>query len=81
MGQALGFLSALAKFDPCGSWAKYVCNAVRCHSNCSECCDVEFVTDMVEVASDDSEMELEVIGCCTARKVTKENARSEGPEG
>ena len=67
MGQAV--LSALAEFDPCRSCAMYVCNAARCRSSCGKgCCDVEFVTYKVEVASDDSELEVEVIGCCTARK-------------
>ena len=66
MGQAI--LSALARFVPCRSCAMYVCNAARCKSSCGKsCCDIEFVTEKVDV-SDDSEMEVEVIGCCTARK-------------
>ena len=79
MGQAL--LSTLARFDPCKSWAMYVCNAAHCHSSCGkDCCDIEFETQAIDIDSDDSQVELEVIGCCTARKASKENARGETPE-
>ena len=67
MGQAVPILGAIGRMDPCGTWAKYVCNSGRCHSKCGTCVDVEFETHEIDLVSDDSDMELEVDGCCMLR--------------
>ena len=64
MGQVATVIKALS----CESCAKYVCNSMHMNSKCSDCCELDFVTDEVHVNDDDdSEYEVEVIGCCTAR--------------
>ena len=64
MGQAAGILQALS----CGDCARYVCNAMHCHSQCGkDCCEIDFVTEEVELPEGD-EIEVEVQGCCLARK-------------
>jgi hypothetical protein len=64
MGQVPAILKALS----CDSCAKYVLNDCRCHSSCLEgCCDFEFETQATEL-SRDQDIEIEVIGCCGARK-------------
>jgi len=41
---------------------------MHCHSQCGEnCCEIDFVTDEIEIPDGD-ELELEVQGCCFARK-------------
>ena len=61
-------LSDVAHVASCSDCAKYVCNSMHCHSSCLDgCCDVEFETSPIEV-SRDPDMEIEVIGCCGARK-------------
>ena len=64
MGQAL---VALARPDCCASMWKYCANSAECHSSCSDCCEIEAHTDKVEL-SRESEMEIEVEGCCMAKK-------------
>ena len=68
MGQvAIGIVKALQ----CDACAKYVCNAQHVKSRCcDDYCDFEYDTDLVEVI--DSETEIEVAGCCTA-KTTKDH--------
>ena len=68
MGQAVPILGAIGHLDCCGTWAKYVCNAGKCHSRCGQCCDLELETEMV-VPSDEEEdtLEVQMDGCCSAR--------------
>ena len=64
----MGEVASVLKACSCSDMAKYVCNAMHLHSKCSDCCDIEFETTEVHVGDgDDSEYEIEVIGCCTAR--------------
>ena len=64
MGQAVPIIGAIGDLDCCGTWAKYVFNSGRCHSRCGEWCDLQVETDKVDVDSDDSELDVEVDGCC-----------------
>ena len=61
MGQiALAALKAIN----CDTCAKYVCNACKVHSKCSNCCEFDVETTEVAVVSDtDSSMSVEVNGC------------------
>ena len=63
----MGEVASILKACSCSECSRYVLNAMTFHSKCSDCCDVEFETHEVHVADDDSEYEIEVIGCCTAR--------------
>ena len=64
MGEAASILKALS----CGDCARYVCNAMHCHSQCGrDCCEIDFVTEEVEISEGD-ETDIEVQGCCLARK-------------
>ena len=64
MGEAASILRALS----CSDCARYVCNAMHCHSSCGEhCCELDFVTQEVELPETD-EIDIEVQGCCLARK-------------
>lgn len=51
MGQAA--LKALGLGKICEYCAKYVCNAMTIHSECCECCLLDFHTDEVEVSRDE----------------------------
>ena len=64
MGEVAGVMSALK----CESCAKYVCNAMHCTSKCKDCCEVDFVTDEIDIPDDDSTYSVEVKGCCEAHK-------------
>ena len=66
MGQIASVIKALS----CESCAKYVCNAMRCQSKCRDCCEIDFVTEEIELPDDDddSTYSVEVDGCCEARK-------------
>ena len=66
MGQiALAALKAIN----CDTCAKYVCNACKVHSKCSGCCEVDVETTEIELPADsDSEMSVEVEGCCHFNK-------------
>jgi hypothetical protein len=62
MGEAASVIKALS----CQDCARYVCNACRFHSKCSQCCDLEWETEEVALPDDDS-----IVGageCCDARK-------------
>ena len=51
MGQAaLPILNALS----CDSWAKFVCNTMRFHSRCMDCCEMDFETSEVSIPSSSS---------------------------
>ena len=61
-------LAALKAIN-CDTCAKYVCNACKVHSKCSNCCEFDVETTEVAVASDtDSSMSVEVGGCMNFHK-------------
>ena len=64
MGQAVQILTAIGKLDCCATWAKYVCNDARIKSRCCSVCELEAETHEVDVQESDSELEVEVEGCC-----------------
>ena len=65
MGEVASVIKALS----CESCARYVCNAMHCKSKCRDCCEIDFVTEQIELPDDDSTHSVEVDGCCEARKV------------
>ena len=65
MGEAA---SILLKALSCSDCAKFVCNSCSFRSQCFEnCCEIDFVTEEVEIPDGD-EIDIEVQGCCLARK-------------
>lgn len=65
MGQiALAALKAIN----CDTCAKYVCNACKVHSKCSNCCEFDVETEKVELSDTDSSMSVEVGGCMNFHK-------------
>ena len=61
-------VSAL-KVINCDTCAKYVCNACKVNSKCSGCCELSIETEEIEIPKDDdSEMSVEVEGCCHVNK-------------
>ena len=63
----MGEVASVVKVFSCDACAKYVCNAMHCQSKCRDCCEIDFVTEEIEL-DDNSEFSVEVIGCCEARK-------------
>ena len=59
MGQVASIIGTL--FAPCDTCSKYVCNAMKCHSKCSECCELDFETEEVTIPSDSDSMSVD---CC-----------------
>ena len=51
MGQLLSIIPEAIKASSCSDCAKYVCNAMRIHSKCSDCCECDLETEEVEVSS------------------------------
>ena len=68
MGAAVGVAKALS----CQDCARFVCNSMHIRSQCSECCEISYDTDMVELPRDDTEYSVEVDGCCEAGKHHKD---------
>ena len=64
MGEVASVIRALS----CDACAKYVCNSMKIHSKCRDCCEIDFITDEIELSEDDSTYSMEVDGCCQARK-------------
>ena len=64
MGEVASVIRALS----CDACAKYVCNSMEIHSKCRDCCEIDFITDEIELSEDDSTYSMEVDGCCQARK-------------
>ena len=60
MGNALIPLGK-ACMAPCNDCAKYVCNAVTCHSKCCQLCELDVETHEIDVVATHSE---ESIDCC-----------------
>jgi len=63
----MGEVASVVKAFSCDACAKYVCNAKHCQSKCRDCCEIDFVTEEIEL-DDNSEFSVEVFGCCEARK-------------
>lgn len=57
--------SMVSNICPCRYCSKYVCNAMKCHSKCSDCCDVEVETTEVK---DTHEEEFECNNCFYLKK-------------
>ena len=64
MGEVASVIKALS----CESCARYVCNAMRCQSKCRDCCEIDFVTEEIDLPDDDSTYSVEVNGCCETHK-------------
>ena len=64
MGEVASVIKALS----CDACAKYVCNKMQIHSKCRDCCEIDFVTDEIEISDDESIYSVEVDGCFQARK-------------
>ena len=64
MGEVASVIKALS----CDACTKYVCNEMQIHSKCRDCCEIDFVTDEIELSDDESIYSVEVDGCCQARK-------------
>ena len=64
MGEVASVIRALS----CDACAKYVCNSMQIHSKCRDCCEIDLITDEIELSEDDSIYSVEVEGCCQARK-------------
>ena len=63
------FVVSALKVVNCDTCAKYVCNACKVNSKCSGCCELSFETEEIEIPKDDdSEMSVEVEGCCHVNK-------------
>ena len=63
------FIVSALKVINCSDCAKYVCNACKVHSNCSDCCSIDITTEAIDVApDDDSNVSVEVEGCCSLHK-------------
>ena len=66
MGNSI--VSAL-KVINCSDCAKYVCNACKVHSKCSDCCELSVETEEIEIPKDDdSDISVDVEGCCSVHK-------------
>ena len=63
------FVVSALKVVNCDTCAKYVCNACNVNSKCSGCCELSIETEEIEIPKDDdSEMSVEVEGCCHVNK-------------
>ena len=65
MGEVAGKITSGLKCESC---AKYVCNAMHCKSKCQDCCEIDFMTEEIDIKDDDSTYSVEVKGCCEAHK-------------
>ena len=63
------FVVSALKVVNCDTCAKYVCNACKVNSKCSGCGELSIETEEIEIPKDDdSEMSVEVEGCCHVNK-------------
>ena len=60
----MGDVASVIKTLKCESCAKYVCSAMHCKSKCIYCCEIDSVTEELELSDDDSTYSVEVNGCC-----------------
>ena len=65
----MGNVASILKVINCDTCAKYVCNACKVHSKCSDCCLLDIETEPIEVSQDsDSDISVEVQGCFSMHK-------------
>ena len=64
----MGEVASVIRAFSCEACAKFVCNAMHCHSTCLGCCEFDFETIEVDLPDDNSTYSMEVEGCCQARK-------------
>ena len=50
----MGEVASIIKAFSCSDCAKYVCNSMHCRSKCRDCCEIDFVTEEIEIPDDDS---------------------------
>ena len=61
----MGEVASVVEAFSCEACAKYVCNAMHCHSTCLGCCEFDFETTEINVVPDDaSEYSIELEGGC-----------------
>ena len=63
----MGEVASIIKAFSCSDCAKFVCNSMHLHRKCRDCCEIDFVTEEIEIPDDDSTYSVEVVGCCAAR--------------
>ena len=63
----MGHVASIIKAFSCEACAMYVFNAMDIRSNCCDCFHCAFVTEKVDIPDDDSEISVEIEGCCTGR--------------
>ena len=65
----MGNVASILKVINCDTCAKYVCNACKVHSKCSDCCLLDIETEPIEISQDsDSDISVEVQGCFSMHK-------------
>ena len=66
----MGEVASIIKAFSCSDCARFVCNKMHLHSNCMhDFCVIDFTTDEIEIPEDEnSDIEVEIEGCCIARK-------------
>ena len=63
------FVVSALKVINCTECSRYVCNAMHIQSKCSGCCEFDVETTEVEIPKDDdSDISVEVEGCCHVNK-------------
>ena len=62
----MGEVASVIKAFACEACAKFVCNAMHCHSTCLGCCEFDFETTEVDLPDDNSQYSVEVDGCYEA---------------
>ena len=62
----MGEVASVIRAFSCEACAKFVCNAMHCHSTCLGCCEVDFETTEVDLPDDNSQYSVEVEGFCEA---------------
>ena len=62
----MGEVASVIRAFSCEACAKFVCNAMHCHSQCLGCCEFDFETTEVDLPVDNSQYSIEVEGCCNA---------------
>ena len=63
----MGEVASVIRAFSCEACAKFVCNAMHCHSTCLGCCEFDFETTEVDLPpqlDDNSQYSVEVEGCC-----------------
>ena len=64
----MGEVASVIRAFSCDSCARYVCNEMDVKSECCDYCKCEVTTEHVDLSRDDSDYEIDVDGCCMARK-------------